>query len=77
MAVKANVKETVEFEDNTLTYKNWFNDLMDKTLSFDGNIFIRTNINSLEYGIKILDFKFIDVDEDVGLANLQYLVYKV
>ena len=77
MAVKANVKETVEFEDNTLTYKNWFKDLMDKTLSFDGNIFIRTNINSLEYGIKILDFKFIDVDEDVGLANLQYLVYKV
>lgn len=75
MAVKADVKETVEFEDNTLNHNNWYNGLMDKTFSFDGKI--SEGSNPKENDIKLFDFKFIDVDEDIGFANLQCLLSKV
>ena len=75
MGVKADVKETIEFEDNTLIDNDGFNGLIDKTFRFAGKIF--KGSNQKEYEIKLLDFKFIDVDEDIGFANLQYLQSKV
>ena len=75
MAVKADVKETVEFEDNTLNHNNGYNGLMDKTFSFAGEF--SSWKDPKENDIKLLDFKFINVDEDIEFASLQCLLSKV
>ena len=75
MAVKVDVKETVEFEDNTFNDKTGFNGLIDKTFRFAGKISKGWILK--DYEIKFLDFKFVDVDEDIGFANLQGLQSKV
>ena len=75
MGVKADVKETIEFEDNTLIDNDGFNGLIDKTFRFAGKISKGWILK--EYEIKFLDFKFVDVDEDIGFANIQCLQSKV
>ena len=75
VALKVDVKETVEFEDNTFNDKSGFNGLIDKTFRFAGKI--SRGWISKEYEIKFLDFKFVDVDEDIAFANIQCLQSKV